>query len=322
MNLDSEKVEYWTDRFREFDRDPKLSRFPDRVTVELTNECNLNCSMCPRKSMASERGYLDFGLYRKIMDEILSEDISTKVVLFFRGESLLHPDFKRILQYAAGNGLKDISLATNATLLDREMSDFILGTGIKFISFSIDASSEENYARQRKGAEYKKVMSNILYFSQRREELGLSLPETQVSLVETEVTKDDVGDFVDFWTSKVDRVRIYKEHSKNGGFGGGVDQSEVPVFPCRFPCPKVITDIVIYWNGEVAICNHDWDRKEAMGDVNRDSISKLWKSKRYSAIREKHMNSRISDESPCSNCDYWKTFYLDTGMFGELHTRL
>ena len=51
-----------------------------------------------------------------------------------------------------------ISLATNATLLTEDMSDSILDAGLKFISFSIDSSSEENYKKQREGADFRAVM--------------------------------------------------------------------------------------------------------------------------------------------------------------------
>jgi radical SAM protein with 4Fe4S-binding SPASM domain len=317
--VDEVKVEDWLVRFRDYEEHPLRNSFPARVTIELTNLCNLECRMCPRKRMTGPQGHMDFGLYRSVVDEVVAHSADTKVVLFFRGESLMHPLFKQMLKYARDCGLWNMSLATNAMLLDEGMSDFILEAGLKFISFSIDC--REHYRQQRVGADFDRVVGNIDYFIRRRAELGLKLPETQVSLVETDVSTSEVGDFVGFWLPKVDRVRIYKEHSRSGGFGAGVDNSGEVSFPRRLPCPKVINDIVIYWNGEVAICNHDWDRTDRIGDVQEDSIEQVWANERYDSLRRHHIRNELADERPCDKCDYWRTFYLDTGMFGSLFTK-
>ena len=84
--------------------------------------------------MTAAEGFMEGGLYERLIDEIASHSRDTKVVLFFRGESLLHPHFKHLLSYACDRGLWDVSLATNAMFLDRDMSDYIIVKSIRFIS--------------------------------------------------------------------------------------------------------------------------------------------------------------------------------------------
>ncbi len=73
--------------------------FPQRVLLELTSLCNLDCVMCPRtvldrpvQNMSKKNAY-------KCIDEFDSEGIQG-LWLYNIGESMLHPDFAEILNYA------------------------------------------------------------------------------------------------------------------------------------------------------------------------------------------------------------------------------
>ena len=57
-------------------------QFPNRITVELTNQCNVSCTFCPRQLMNMKIGNMDRKLYFKIIDEA-AEHLPIKLVLFF-----------------------------------------------------------------------------------------------------------------------------------------------------------------------------------------------------------------------------------------------
>ena len=44
--------------------------FPSTIVIELTNYCNLKCSMCAHEYMTRKRGRMDKQLAMKIIDEI------------------------------------------------------------------------------------------------------------------------------------------------------------------------------------------------------------------------------------------------------------
>jgi radical SAM protein with 4Fe4S-binding SPASM domain len=159
---------------------------------------------------------------------------------------------------------------------------------LDFISFSID--TPERFGTRRK-ADYKKVECNILRF--------ISLPgkpETQVSMVGGK--PEDVQRFREIWAGKVDRIRIYEEHSDDGKFGSLVVKRDN-----RQPCRKVFEDIVVSWDGKVRRCNHDW-AGEPLGDASTQSLSEIWNGKRYNSLRRQHQELAITDEA-CSPCDSW-----------------
>lgn len=112
----------------------KKLEFPDRITVELTNRCNVSCTFCPRQSVDMKIGYMSMELYKKIVDEA-AKHLPVKLVVFFRGESLLHPQFIECVEYAKKRGIGPIQYATNAFEMTKDMADKLLETGIDFISF-------------------------------------------------------------------------------------------------------------------------------------------------------------------------------------------
>ena len=309
------------EEYRKYFLDKKQFPFPRRVTVELTNHCNLNCPMCPRQYLVKrpdyKEGFMDRELYQKIIDE-MAEYPNIALVPFFRGESLLHPEFIEMLGYAKEKGIKPIQLATTATLLNGKITQSLLDLEIDFISFSLDAFGKEGYEKIRVGANYEKVMENIENFLVERQERGLKRPEVQVSAVETEEAKGKLSEFTSFWLKKVERVRIYKEHSTDGRFGS-LDSPDLKEE--RKPCLKPLSDMVIYWNGDVALCNHDWNRKEPFGNIRKEGIREVWNGKNYNEIRRKHFENRAEEDPACKDCDHWRLYYLPKRMIGELHTR-
>ena len=78
------------------------------VAIEATNDCNMNCGYCYRKER--ETGYMDFNLYANIINQLPQ---SCRVALSFGGESLLHPQFKQMVHYAATRKFRDLNIYSN-----------------------------------------------------------------------------------------------------------------------------------------------------------------------------------------------------------------
>ena len=198
---------------------------------------------------------------------------------------------------------KEIQLATNATLLNESRSKSIIES-VHFLSFSID--TPRLYEKTRQPAKYKTVEDNINRFLEMNRSLGNPV-KTQVSMVKTkEVLEDDVEIFKRMWIKKVDRVRIYDEHSANGKFGSLSSKR-----PTRKPCIMPFYEMLIYCDGKIGRCNHDWDG-EPIGDLNHNSIHEIWHGKKYQKLRRQHKTLNIKD-SVCASCDSW---YPEEGIQG------
>lgn len=233
---------------------------------------------------------MSLDLFKKIIDEAAMYP-ETIIVLHRRGESLMHPHFTEICNYLKGKFL-EIQIATNATLLDENRSKALIDC-VTFISFSLDLP--EVFDRSRAPAKYSLVEKNIARFL----ELNKGKVRTQVSMVRTQETPNDAPErFKRLWMGKVDRIRIYQEHSRDGRFGSLSSYRGE-----RKTCTMPFYDILVYDNGSAGRCNHDWNG-EAVGDLNDSSIKEIWNSKYYNDLRAQQISLRIVDEV-CKNCDSW-----------------
>ncbi|MEW5744447.1 MAG: radical SAM protein [Nitrospirota bacterium] len=278
--------------------DYKAPSFPRRIEIELVSDCNLRCVYCPRHYVNDLKGYINVEPFKKIVDEA-SAYPETIIVLHRRGESMLHPHFTDMLGYIAGK-FKEVQLATNATVLNEDKFD-ALTNALTFISFSLDAP--ETYDKIRIPAKYHAVEKKILNFLR----FNGGKVKTQASMVRTETTApEDVQTFKRIWEGKVDRVRIYEEHSKGGVFGALKAPREG-----RKPCFMPIYELLIYDDGKVGRCNHDWNG-HPLGDVTANTIEEVWNSEPYERLRNQHRHLTFTDPV-CAGCDSW---YPEMGLQG------
>ena len=296
--------------------------FPNRITIELTNQCNVSCKFCPRQVVPMKIGYMESGLFKKIIDEAALH-LPIKAVIFFRGESLLHPEFIELVNYAKNKGIGPIQYATNAFQLTNELSDLLVESGVDFISFSLDTLDEEVYRKSRLSGDLNISIANVKYLCdlcKTRLENGLTAPILQVSTIETEQYMKGQDAFISYWVRYVDIVRVYYEHDDMGK----IRNHEIETYlrskvPVRKPCRKVFTDFLIYWNGDLALCNYDW--KGAIPQINvRDmSIQEAWDSIEYELIRKMHLDNCFDNNLICTTCEHWRIDYIEDGFLGKMY---
>ena len=293
--------------------------FPNRITVELTNRCNVDCIFCPRQHVSMPLGDMTKSLFIDIVNEA-SNHLPVSMVLFFRGESLLHEHFLEFIVYAKAKGIYPVQIATNALLLDETRQDALIDAEIDFLSVSLDTNNADKYAKSRKGGNLEVSKKNLISFCEKcklKRLAGKKTPEIQISTVDIEEYRDEKDVFIDFWRKHADIVRVYTEHSSDGNMGS-VNSASINS-TLRKPCMKVYTDMVVYWDGTVALCNHDWDNDLNIGNVNSTSIYDVWNGDTYERIRRMHESGNFKNSIVCKNCDHWLSYYTDKGFLGELY---
>ena len=283
--------------------------FPDRVYVESTNVCNLDCIMCPTGLHIDTRpkGYMEWELYTAIVDEIAP--FAEAVVLHSWGEPLLHPRIIEMIEYAKARGLW-VELSTNATRLDEAMARRVLSSGLDRIYLSMDGLTKETYERVRVKGNFETVLGNIERFLNLKHELGSDI-EADVQIVRLSETDAEVEEFVERWRhSRADVVNI-KELDTWGGQidevsalsvedgDGAADAGEV-----RAPCPNLWYHCHIHWDGVVVSCSRDYDAVTPLGNVRNGGVLKTWHGARMRQMRQWHKEGDFCAKQ-CTDCVEW-----------------
>ncbi len=128
-----------------------LGRPVHDLRISVTDRCNFRCTYCMPKEVFGR----DFAFLGR--DELLTfEEIARLARLFVRngvekvrltgGEPLLRRDLERLIeQLASIDGLKDIAMTTNGSLLTREKARALRDAGLRRLTISLDALDDATF---------------------------------------------------------------------------------------------------------------------------------------------------------------------------------
>lgn len=292
--------EYWDYR-RKWVENPKnhiVGNFPINVDFEITNACNLKCTMCPRTENVSgksfwEIGYMDIDLYKNVIDEGMRWGLCA-VKYNFMGEPLLHPQLVEMIKYAKNAGVLDVMFNTNAVALTPELSKELIDSGLDKIFFSFDSPYKEKYESIRVGAIFEKVLNNIVLFNLIRDDR--IKPLTRASMVILPENKDEQKDFKALFSNLVDVIAFidYIPIKK--------DRKPKEKTDSKYCCPQLWQRMVIHHDGGVSPCCGNFDRGLTMGNIFEQSVHEIWTGERYEIMRDLHSSGNIDKIQTCAEC--------------------
>ena len=111
---------------------------PRLVFWELTKGCNLRCIHCRASATElSSPSDLSTQAARDIIDQIAV--VSSPILVLSGGEPLFRSDIFQLARYATDQGLR-AALATNGTLVTKEIARKIVESGVKRVAISLDGA--------------------------------------------------------------------------------------------------------------------------------------------------------------------------------------
>jgi radical SAM protein with 4Fe4S-binding SPASM domain len=278
-----------------------LPYLPIRLWIEPTSVCNLRCVMCPNKDLPKDqKGFMDFALFEKIIGE--ARGFIFDVHLLHRGESLLHPDFIRMVRHAHEAGIVT-RFHTNGTLLDEDKARRLIEAGLDQFAFSFDGFDAETYESIRVKAKFEQTVANIRRFLEVKKEMGVQKPITFLELIhfpevfkKSDRTKRKA--FLDrFKGLPLDRVHIKEPHNWAGEVGPAESRDRYS------PCTFLWHALIIFWDGSVLPCTQDFFGYYTLGNVKDSSIREIWNNDKMVRLRTKILARDIADLDTCGRCD-------------------
>ncbi|MCC7125960.1 MAG: radical SAM protein [Acidobacteria bacterium] len=161
-------------------RDVNVGALPSRLYVECTAACNISCfqSCCaPETGITRTRqaGMLDWGVFTRAIDE--AGPSLVRVDFFNYGEAFLHKRAVEMCEYIKTK-FPHIYLysSTNGLALTEEKARRLVHSGIDEMTFSIDGSSQEIYARYRQRGNFEKALANLRAMADEKQKSGRDIP--------------------------------------------------------------------------------------------------------------------------------------------------
>ncbi len=295
---------------------------PPTAIIATTHRCNMTCKMCLRSVTTFDGPNMEFGLFKKIIDEWAP--YLRYLSLDGPGETTMNPDAFKMIRHAKSVGIR-VMFSTNATLLDDAMADDIIGSGADLIIFSVNGATPEVYETVHGRACYERTVANIHRF------LTLKLRRRAPILVALQMirlpeTLPQVSAFYRKWrnVAGVDFVRVKKdvvcikgaclEDRRHRTFRGN-------------PCSRLWHGpLFVETNGDVFASPGILYKAAPVGNVTRTSLAGIWNNELMQAMREAHLRGDIAAFPECVDCAYPRPrlplilagFLLDPFAVGKL----
>ncbi len=298
-------------------RRPKPWGMPLHLQFEFTSYCNLRCPGCPTglEELGRSATAMSPELFERVYDETAPYLLTAS--LWVWGESLLHPQLKRMLEIAARYPVITL-LSTNGMPLQwARVREALLEYPPSILIVAIDGLTDETNSRYRVGARLAPILEGVRELAEAKRKLGQNKPELLMRFIAMRHNVHQLGELETFA-----RQYGFESVSIRGFTLKDLSQREqnhelVPVQPelahkifdaerqakgfvCQMPFwfPSILAD------GTVVACEQDHMGSYPLGKVGVDGTFRdIWYSPRAAQVRRLIRDSRHC-VSFCQHCPY------------------
>lgn len=289
---------------RKYNKYESTAPFPPYVTIELQNDCNFKCTMCSLTYQDEQPEQFGLRKLKQVIDEIAEYGSMVRFIGYC--EPLMYSQIREAVTYVKSKGLL-LHMTTNGSMLNKEMSDFLVEAGLDSIIFSFQGASKDEYLTMRNlgGPIYERVIDNIKYFHSIRKNTEMKITTT----VTERDTKGEIEAFVATHSAYVDEVQIsgfthfvhvsdhFGEQHVWGNYG-----INRPQLKDRVKCFLPNFEMLIKPNGDVCACCGAYTDGLVYGNVIDDQLIDIWRGGRAEKLRTKICGGELEELENCRVC--------------------
>ena len=272
--------------------------------IEPTNMCMMDCIMCPRKNMKRKLGYMDFTLFKKIINQAKWNE---SIWLHHFGDPLMHPKIFEMIEYVKSRGINP-RLSTNPNLLTEENCKKIFDSGLDMIVISLDGIDNSTYKYFRgKNANYEEAVKKINRLIKMKNERKSKLI-IELSMVKMKLNKDQGNKFESIWNKKgVNRVIVKQFITFDGSDEKILTQGDKETFSKSFKkendyCSEPWAGFAINLDGIAVACCYDCHNKYIIGDLKKESLKEIWNNTQMRKLRRQVRTKTLYKNELCRTC--------------------
>lgn len=267
-----------------------------KIYIEITNNCNLSCSFCSIDKRVKETISLE--KLEKLLTNI--NDYTDYVYLHVKGEPLLHPNFKEVLDLCEKYN-KKVNITTNGTLL-KEREKELTHPAVRQINISLHSENKKvNYLQDIFETVGKLKEKIVIYRFWTMDNNFLDEKSTEI------VNK--INYYYDLSPEFVEKVKLEKHIKIRDNLY--IDKANEFIWPNLEndhynevgTCYALKDQLAILVDGTVVPCCLDSDGIINLGNIYNQSLEEIINSERYQNIKNNFSNRKACEEL-CKHCSF------------------
>lgn len=272
----------------------------NKVYVEITNICNMNCSFCHGHKRAPK--WMNKEEFTFILDKLADQ---TKYIYYhLMGEPLTHPLLPEFIKMAGERGYKSI-ITTNGTLLKKRGPE-LLAAGVHKVNLSLHSfenGTDDDHVRYvHELADFaNKAADQGIIVVFRFWNKGCDGGKNDIAL---KLLKENIpGE----WTENTRGMRLRDKVYLEWGERFEWPDSNAEIKGNKYFCYGLKDQFGILSDGTVVPCCLDSDGVINLGNIFREDINEILNSQRAKDIVE-GFKCGVASEELCKRCGYAQRF--------------
>lgn len=283
-----------------------------RIYVELTNVCGLSCSFCPTKELPNKEMDLEFFESVVVQAKVYTSEIACHVV----GDPLTQSNLHAYLDIIHKHGLKAM-LTTSGYFLKKHSYDTLFHPCVKQINISLNSFNKNDTSLT-----FEQYITPILALCEeklkRKKELFINLRVWNLDEIMSEESFNTIlfEKLSHTFGRHLDLKNIYKERPKSIRLASKIlvhfdNYFEWPSLNNKVygdgTCQGLQSHVAILASGKVVPCCLDCDGIIELGDLHRERLDSILRSKRSITMLEGFKEGKAIEEL-CKKCSYKERF--------------
>ncbi|MEF9983166.1 MAG: SPASM domain-containing protein [Oscillospiraceae bacterium] len=278
----------------------------NRIYIEITNICNLNCTFCSPCNRKKE--FMSVENFEHIINKI--KPYSPHIYLHVKGEPLIHPDLSEFLQIAALNNLP-VNITTNGTMIKNCGEMLLNSSAVRQVNISVHSLGEQELTEH---SAYLKEISNFGFLAAKNKKPYVSYRMWNGEKNEgiSQEALSQLNAIAEVFNTKLDGDKMAK-----GRDAGTLAENVFISFMEEFEWPNLSLPKVsergkclggremlgILVDGTVVPCCLDSDAVVNLGNIFEKTLEEILETQRYKNLRDGFTGGNISEEL-CQKCSY------------------
>jgi len=273
------------------------------VQVEVTNGCNLACTMCGNRRGARERGLMPSEVFLERIAQIPDRSLH-HIAMHAGGEPLLHPELELFVHHARTKA-REVFISTNGLLFGRDagMMRRLLDAGLTHIHFSAEGYDPETYEATRVGGHFNDFVANLALLRRVRDSAGSG---AEIHLQYTLLRPFDAAEIhaaTAVFGPHVDEIEFRPLNNQSRPEIAYRPDERVAGVRCYrdepLPCLALWCGLTVLWDGRVSVCPRDHTGDFVVGDRSTP-IAAAWSGAAARSLRAAH--ARDDPPGLCRTC--------------------
>ena len=282
-----------------------------KIYIEITNMCNLKCSFCP--DTKRKKSFMSVQEFSEIAKKI--NRFTNLITLHVKGEPLMHPNLKEILDVCKENNLK-VNITTNGTLIKEKKNTLLNSSALRQLNISLHSLSQNENMENSSEKYLEDIFEAVDELTKANKELYISYRLWNLK----NISENDENSYILNKLAEEYNNPNLKEKAKENEFVE-LDRNIFLNQDIEFNWPNINGEIIsesgtcrglrdqiaILVNGDIVPCCLDQDGEIKLGNIFENTLEEILNSSLSKEIKKGFEEGRLV-HNLCKKCGYRNKF--------------